>query len=172
MLSDTINKGFYLNGNVCLSIYRLYGLEIYLKHLGNFPSVMLETDGPVKRKFSNTTSTGTGNPRMVAGFDNMIFSTLCNNDSILIGVDASIKNETQKQSIKLFPNPAKSIISIELVEPNTTIEIFDSGGVLKSLLKANSSKQEINIQEYSNGIYFIKTSSEKGVKYQKFIKLK
>jgi cyanophycinase len=172
MLSDTINKGFYLNGNVCLSIYRLYGLEIYLKHLGNFPSVMLETDGPVKRKFSNTTSTGTGNPRMVAGFGNMIFSTLCNNDSILIGVDASIKNETQKQSIKLFPNPAKSIISIELVEPNTTIEIFDSGGVLKSLLKANSSKQEINIQEYSNGIYFIKTSSEKGVKYQKFIKLK
>jgi hypothetical protein len=172
MLRDTINKGFYLNGNVCLSIYRLYGLEIYLKHLGNFPSVMIETDGPVKRKFSNTTSTGTGNPRMVAGFDNMIFSTLCNNDSILIGVDASIKNETQKQSIKLFPNPAKSIISIELVEPNTTIEIFDSGGVLKSLLKANSSIQEINIQEYSNGIYFIKTSSEKEVNYQKFIILK
>jgi hypothetical protein len=39
---------------------------------------------------------------MVVGFDNLFFSTLCNNDSILIGVDASIKNETQKQSIKLF----------------------------------------------------------------------
>ncbi len=169
MLRDTINKGFYLNGNVCLSIYRLNGLEIYLKHLGNFPSVMLETDGLVKRKFSNTTSTGTGVPRMVAGFDNLFFSTLCNNDSILIGVNASARNKKENNSIDLFPNPAENKIIVELNELNQNIEIFDVTGSLKFVTKNTQLKTEVDVNLFSNGIYFIKISNGKNIVSQKFI---
>jgi len=172
MLKDTVNKGFYLNGDVCLNIYQRSGLEIYLKFVGNFPAVQLEANGPTKRKFSNTSATGIGNPRMVAGFDNLTFSTLCNNDSLLIGILTPVKSNNLNEKLVLFPNPAQNKISVETSQLNQTIEIFDSSGSLKYRTKSALLKTEIDLVGYNNGIYFIKISDGINIKSQKFIVVK
>ena len=154
MLNDTVNKGFYLNGDVCLNIYRLFGLDIYMKFRGNFPAILLEAQGATKRKFSNTSATGSGNARMVAGFDKLSFSTLCNNDSILIGVDATAKNFELDDRLVLFPNPSQNKVIVDTNKQNQSIELFDSSGTLKFQTKSTFPKTEIDLSNYSNGIYF------------------
>ena len=167
MLRDTVQNGFYLNGDVCLKIVS-YNWSVFLKYFGTFPAIQLNSSEGL-RKFSNTTANATGNPRMVAGFNNMTFSTFCNNDSMLIGFIASTRNHKENDSIDLFPNPAENKIIVELNELNQNIEIFDVTGSLKFATKNTQLKTEVDVSLYSNGIYFVKISNGKNNVSQKFI---
>jgi len=78
----------------------------------------------------------------------------------------------QKEQIKVYPNPAKSEIFVELGANDTTANIFDlRGGLIKSGMKMKAGKNRIDISELCAGVYFIEVSS-KGTKMvsQKFIK--
>jgi hypothetical protein len=72
-------------------------------------------------------------------------------DPIVDVEETNIKNE-----IKVFPNPAKSVIQFSISEfGNYDVEMFDMKG--KVLLKSNSSLTDrLNTSNIANGIYFIR----------------
>lgn len=73
-------------------------------------------------------------------------------------------------SISVYPNPATDIINIQ---SNTTIksmQLYDvQGRVLQTSLE-NNANAVIDISQKSNGIYFLKITSEKGSKVEKIVK--
>ena len=73
----------------------------------------------------------------------------------------------------MYPNPAKNIIYINLRKDfNTLSNILITDVLGKEIYKftPTNDEMEIDISKLSDGIYFVKLSSEKGIFTQKFIK--
>lgn len=66
--------------------------------------------------------------------------------------------ENLLESVKVYPNPAKNIINIELPNfiKNFTVDITDMSG--KSILKSGD-KKEINVSGLENGVYLLTVKS-------------
>lgn len=78
-------------------------------------------------------------------------------------------NSLNEIEIKIYPNPATSILNI-ISEEKINIELINiSGKILYNSLKS-SSKYKLDISSYSSGIYFIKLSGIKEEKTFKFFK--
>ena len=89
-------------------------------------------------------------------------------------------NEIQinSESLKIYPNPATNQITIDfdlLETKNTFIEIKNVlGQTVKTFsnnaVQKGSNKIEVDISEYSNGIYFVQLQNGNQITNQKFIK--
>lgn len=84
--------------------------------------------------------------------------------------------EIEKSKFSVFPNPAFDFITIENKinqNKNYTYSIFDYQGkkIKDRNLNFSNSTENISIQEFNSGIYFIRIESEKGVSLEKFVKL-
>lgn len=86
--------------------------------------------------------------------------------------DAAVGTESSSiKEIKLYPNPATNILSIEkssdLSSPSENITIYNIiGNSVKQINFKNESKIELNVNDLSQGIYYLKYG-----KYYKFMKL-
>lgn len=70
----------------------------------------------------------------------------------LAGISSlSVNNSTLKDKVQIFPNPASSILNIN-IDGNVFIEVYDMNG--RKVL--NSSDKHINIQNLNSGIYVVK----------------
>jgi hypothetical protein len=80
--------------------------------------------------------------------------------------------EMPELSYKVYPNPTQSVFNIENSELNIqSIELCDiSGRYLKSIQDCNNSTISIDLTPFSNGIYFAKIKSNKGVRTEKVVK--
>lgn len=80
--------------------------------------------------------------------------------------------ETELNQSRVYPNPAKAEIFVELKSRNATASIYDSkGSLIKSNLKMSSGKNRIDISVLTSGVYFIELSDESNQVFtQKFIK--
>lgn len=80
--------------------------------------------------------------------------------------------EIPELSYKVYPNPTQSVFNIENSELNIqSIELYDiSGRYLKSIQDCNKSTISIDLTPFSNGIYFAKIKSTKGVRTEKVVK--
>lgn len=77
-------------------------------------------------------------------------------------------SEYSKEKIKIYPNPAKDILRIENRINITAIEFFNvSGKKIKEITNPNSN---INIENLTNGVYFLKVHSNRKIEVVKFIK--
>ena len=78
---------------------------------------------------------------------------------------------TTDASVKLYPNPATSIINISSTESINQISIYNLTGSLIYSKEVNSAKlTSIAINEFKQGYYVIKTTNNNGVTYvNKFI---
>jgi len=73
-----------------------------------------------------------------------------------------------KDNIRIYPNPTTSYLTIEMNSPIENVIILDhSGKIIKS---TPFIKKTINVEDLSQGIYFIKLISKKDIIFQKFIK--
>lgn len=72
--------------------------------------------------------------------------------------------------ISMYPNPVSSSLSINSVEKLDTISIYNVIGQEVLNLKVNDTNTIINVSNFENGIYIIKTFSEGKVSTTKFIK--
>ena len=74
-------------------------------------------------------------------------------------------------SFRVFPNPLTNYLTIELsnIQSNTQVQIFNAFGTLTKELKISSAKQEINIEDLTSGVYFIRIKQLKDLSL-KFIK--
>lgn len=88
--------------------------------------------------------------------------------SVLATQDSNL----QKDEVKVYPNPAKTEIFVELKTSDATATIYDAkGGLVKSGMKMTAGKNRIGINELSTGTYFIEISSKnQKLSSQKFIK--
>ena len=86
-------------------------------------------------------------------------------EEIITGI-AETKN-TEK--ISVFPNPTKSIISIKNIDGETAYKIFNINGkiIIHGIITESN---EINIEEFSKGIYFIELENENMLTVRKIIK--
>lgn len=81
-------------------------------------------------------------------------------------------NNLQKDEPRIYPNPAKTEIFVELKTVASTAKIYDSrGGLVKSEIKMTAGKNRIPVNDLSTGTYFIEISVQNKVIFsQKFIK--
>lgn len=76
-------------------------------------------------------------------------------------------NEVSTNQISIFPNPTTDIIKVNAKEDVKSLEVLDFTG--KSI-QSNIGSNEMNVQHLSNGIYFLKVTTDKSTKVEKFIK--
>ncbi|MUV02765.1 BspA family leucine-rich repeat surface protein [Flavobacterium rakeshii] len=79
-------------------------------------------------------------------------------------------NDFSLNSITVYPNPAKSILNIQ-TDGNTIIEninIYNIEG--REILNVKEQTESINIQNLSEGVYFMNIQTNKGISKHKLIK--
>jgi len=79
----------------------------------------------------------------------------------LTGIDQLNKN---KLEVKIYPSPARDIVTIKWNEANiTSIRVLNTLGVEVSYLDVNEqSSTTISIQDWSNGMYFMEVNNNEG----------
>lgn len=82
-----------------------------------------------------------------------------------------IKEKNEETELKIYPNPAKNELNIELNNHNKISEykIFNSTGQLMTTDKFTE-KTLVNIQNYAQGMYFIIIALQDKILYKKIIK--
>ena len=81
-----------------------------------------------------------------------------------------VKENSNSNAVKVYPNPASNLLTVELSE-NGTVELFDLDGrqvLVNTFVNANQ-KQELNIQHIANGVYTLKIVNDNGVTMKKIV---
>ena len=79
-------------------------------------------------------------------------------------------NFTEFKSLKVYPNPAKDVLTIENNATIDSVEITSILGQKMIKKRINSFQTEINLNQLSNGVYFVTIISNGNEKVVKFIK--
>jgi hypothetical protein len=78
------------------------------------------------------------------------------------------------EKIKIYPNPAKDNLIIELIRNidlrNNTISFYNIAGQLIKQLSTKQTKTEIDIHDFPAGVYVVKVNNEKESFISKFVK--
>lgn len=77
---------------------------------------------------------------------------------------------TQDNSVKVYPNPSKGIVTVSADSTLTSVALYDLQGRLLYTAMPNHTETILNIADRAAGVYFIKVTSEKGSKVEKIIK--
>ena len=94
-----------------------------------------------------------------------------NGGGALLGV--GIKEEKNKNSVLLFPNPTNDNVTLSLpsLESKITVKIFDCNGKLVLIQNENKTQEiSVNVQSLQSGFYTIKIETEKNNFFKKFMK--
>ena len=99
--------------------------------------------------------------------------------SLLRGIDEIVDAatvgslEVNTMALQVFPNPVRERLSIQLSKPETCrIVIADMAGSILGQYNFNDNeKPEVNVRDFSAGIYAITVYSEVGVRTGKFVKM-
>jgi pectin methylesterase-like acyl-CoA thioesterase len=86
-------------------------------------------------------------------------------DPVATGID-----KVKENSVQLFPNPVVNELSVNGVDLNSSVSIFNSNGVLILKRLTSSYPEKINLSGLSKGVYVIKVEDGNTVKTAKFIK--
>lgn len=78
----------------------------------------------------------------------------------LVGIN---ENKLQNNSYIVYPNPTQNFVYVLNTSPKSKIEVFDIKGSKIKFLNSNGGKEEINIENFTNGIYFIKITDKNGL---------
>jgi hypothetical protein len=80
-------------------------------------------------------------------------------------------NKFNALSFKLYPNPAKDLVTIQLANFNDsyTIELIDIRGKLVYTKAINSDMSELNISALKSGLYFVKITNGISSKVEKLV---
>jgi hypothetical protein len=102
------------------------------------------------------------------------FTTADGCDSIIIlhlTVETGINNYALNASMKVYPNPTKDVVNVQLIINNEQldevgIQVFDIYGRLLEVANMEGARgaslqtTQINLSQYANGVYFVKAVSE------------
>jgi len=89
-------------------------------------------------------------------------------DSVISGI-----NDTKELKFILQPNPVANYLTIYFKDVNSNfkfIEIYDLRGEKIFESETNKNRVNINVENYSNGIYSVKVNNNTSISISKFIK--
>ena len=124
---------------------------------------------PVKPNWLSITDNGngtavlTGTPQNSDAGDNLVSINVydgienINQDFTIVVTSTVLVNLSLKQNLKIYPNPAKNIITLTSLTEIKSIEMFNIlGKRIYENSNINSKKYAWNLETFSKGIYFIK----------------
>ena len=90
-------------------------------------------------------------------------------ESLVLAID-KVNNETF--DFKIYPNPAKDLLTIEFdnEKKQTNLQILNTMGAVLKETKIRNNKVYIDIASFSKGLYFVKLNFEKKFIVKKFMK--
>ena len=74
------------------------------------------------------------------------------------------------QNVTIYPNPVKNWVTISSKENIKSVSVFDVQGRVLQTQIANNKDVKIDLSNRSDGVYFVKIQTEKGIKVEKIIK--
>ena len=74
------------------------------------------------------------------------------------------------ETVVVYPNPTKGNINIQCSGIIETVELFDIQGRLLRTAIINANTANLDMSDKSNGIYFIRITSDKGMKVEKVVR--
>ena len=86
---------------------------------------------------------------------------------------SGIKDMNKLNSVKLYPNPANSILNISVIDEANMPEsytIYNSLGQVMDNGNITSSLQTLDIAKYASGVYFVKLAKDGGTQTIQFVK--
>lgn len=89
------------------------------------------------------------------------------NDASTVFQVLSTGDFTQDDSVAVYPNPSRGLVTIKANSQIKSVELYDVQG---RLLQSVSGSAGIDISQRAAGIYFMKVKTEKGVKVEKLIR--
>lgn len=92
--------------------------------------------------------------------------------TIPISLSNTSNLEQAKSEIEMFPNPSKDIVNFINISDYKTLEIIEMAGRVTSLMTVESDNISIDITNLSDGIYFVRFSSDNNVETLRFLKSK
>lgn len=80
-----------------------------------------------------------------------------------------VNNAASNTELKVYPNPANNFLNITSISKIDRVEVINSIGII--VINACDFKQQIDISELNDGVYFVKTHAENEIiGVQKFVK--
>lgn len=86
-----------------------------------------------------------------------------------IMADPALQLEDETVSIiKMYPNPSSSVITVENIDLDATITIYDTlGRAVLSSVNNNSTSYSMDIRTLTNGVYFMEVDNRKPIQFIK-----
>lgn len=69
-------------------------------------------------------------------------------------ISTGLNEENEKQHVRIYPNPANSIINV-VTQPGSVITIYSVDGKLKQYIKSTQHDSQLDISELTPGTYFV-----------------
>ena len=92
-----------------------------------------------------------------------------NDDEKIVSVETSAfltdtwsVDENSNALCKLYPNPASSNIRIEAQNAIESVKVYNIMGALVETISANDNNVNVNLSQYSNGVYFFNIRQSDG----------
>lgn len=150
---STFVSGFTINANQIGATYQWVDCNN-----GNAP-----ISGATNRTY---TVSGNGDYAVIIGLNGCSETSNCVN---ITGV--STEKVTSKTMFSIYPNPTAGLFTVELEAINspTTISIFDVLGQRILQQEIQNTTTQINLNEYSNGTYFIEINNQAAISVNKLI---
>jgi Leucine-rich repeat (LRR) protein len=79
-------------------------------------------------------------------------------------------NQYENASVSVSPNPVKNILHISAKDDITSIQLFDIQGRLLQTKLENNHNSSLDLSGKTNGIYFLKVFTDKGMKVEKILR--
>lgn len=116
--------------------------------------------------------TGTNTDDQTAFIDNVNIVLGGNVAARRANTGQSIFEDTEIQTISLYPNPVSNTLNIDCSSTNVIVELYDLKGRLISQRRYNSKNIRIDVKDYVDGMYIAKISDNNRITLKKFIVLK
>lgn len=88
-------------------------------------------------------------------------------NSIIIDTSTGI-NDIAFENLNIYPNPTNGIVNLEIKENLSSIKLFDLTG--KVIKEFNATSRQLNISEFTSGIYFLEIANTESTSVVKIIK--
>ncbi|MCW4467390.1 T9SS type A sorting domain-containing protein [Flavobacterium sp. MFBS3-15] len=92
------------------------------------------------------------------------------NEAVTVFEVLSLGEYETDNSVKVYPNPAKNRVTITAASQVELIEVYDMQGRLLQSAIVNGTEVEMDLSSRSNGVYFVKVETDRGMKVEKIIK--
>ena len=73
-------------------------------------------------------------------------------------------------SIKFYPNPVSSVLTIRSENVVDLIRVYDVNGRLRKTLMPNSEMISLDVSNLVEGLYFMEVKSKDGIQMLKFVR--